>query len=274
MSGTGARLPFAGYVPPPAALAAQIPRGGAGGERLDYESWGDTVDWPIAGEVTLWTSEKRWRAVDVYATLPVDLPLGLLFSFFVYAVLPSGVRTLVSSGRLGKLTTAAAGMLPTWVAAGRGQAVKWEVTCRASGSITADKISVAIVASDEANEPPEWVGLVPCGFNTVNPLVNTSVRTTSIFMPELVRVEGVVGAAVAAPRYLHIHDAGAGSMAGVTPLISLPLGAGVGAGGGFGGQWKVNLRTSTINGIFQVVVSSAAGVTALVVDCSVQAWAR
>ena len=168
---------------------------------------------------------------------------------------------LVASGRVGH-TLASLIALPRQVVAARSVATAYEVTVFSDAlpGFGTNQITVAVAASNEATDPPAGIGEIPYGA-----AVATSLTASQIPDPEIVWVSGVTGAAVGAPRFLHVRDKAAGLGSG-NSLLTLPLGL-AGAGGG----WPLRLR---IRGQLYLYATDAPDLGAVQADCFVQAIVR
>ena len=260
-------LPHA-YEPPPranpppelAAIQGQISdTGEAYAQQFEWKSTG--------GEFVVYTTRRQWRACDVYLSQPGAQGPKSVFTVRVYALFVGGLRTLVATGRLGKFNAIGVGLPPkhpVWIAAARAQATRFEVTveyAQGGPGSNAGVVSVGVCASNEANDPPAWVGAVRCSHELVPAL------TTQEFPdPELVMVQGIVPVGIAAPRFLHVHDRDSTITAGLPPSFCFPLGVGAG-----GGSFFLHFRSQ---GLMTIQVSSTAAVTTAVLDCLVQAMIR
>lgn len=267
----GAVVPSAGTgspLAPSSPLAAPSSSSGSG------EEFSTTLpSWPI-GETSIYVTRSRWRAVDVYLLQRNAMDFNGVFTVRVYAHVPGGIRALIATGRFGRqrqlvVPTYVPLRNPLWVAAARAQASHFEVTLewQAGGAGADGDITVSLVASNEANEPPEWVGEIHA-----LPSVSSFVTSAQIPDPELVSVQVVPSAGLAAMRWLHVHDRGLGvPIAGLVPAFALPICDAAGAPVG-SGHFPIRFRSSS--GYFYVVPSSTAGVTTIALDCFVQAVFR
>ena len=106
-----------------------------------------------------------------------------------------------------------------------------------------EQIQVSVVASNEANEPPAWVGVIPL-WPTVLDGVTQTLDTSLAPDAEIVLVQGVLAPATATPCYIGVYD----FLVGVDPWppngppqFCFPLGDG--AGGPFGNTWPMAYRS-------------------------------
>jgi hypothetical protein len=210
-----------------------------------YEA--NTIDmaWPFGREVKVYTTQKRWRACDVYADFTRDFaPAEVIATLCVYAIADGG-RTLVATGRVSSLlpdpAPGIALRLASWAVAARSVAAKYEVTARfATNGDPADlatlpgRFRVTVAASDEMTEPRSGVGVV-------SRLAEEVLFVYGDFAPflmnealpylEVLQVQGINTAAAA--RYLQLYDTPvttSSDLVGLTPRFVWPMGALAGAG--------------------------------------------
>jgi hypothetical protein len=195
----------------------------------------------LPGELSVYKTQAAWRACDVYAALVPPsggFTSGCLLSVFVYAV-SRGSRTLVATGR--QFVEGTIDAVPMrWVAAARSIAERFEVTvmCTQNEAAVAfvGQIALSVVATDEAVEPPPWVGLDTAqhvylfGSNTPSRMSPLNVNSQAPAHVEIVRFAAVNH--VAADRYLMLFDTltGANPANGARPIMVWGLGATLGAG--------------------------------------------
>ena len=262
--GGGIQLPPDVYVPPPSAI--KQPKPGVGLEvGDDFEAFSQAYEWPIGNELTIFTSSRRWRACDVYLDQPNVAPASC-FTIRIYAIAPGGQRTLVASGRENSATLVAPPLGPTWIAAARACASRYEVTLTylsgAGGGVSGERVGVSIVCADQAIDPPKDLGALR--LSAVG--APGSLNTTNLDMPELLGVGGINGSGAA--RYLMLLDSSA-LPGGRVPNLVWPLGSA--AGQGFA---DYNLRWRTTQGFFWIAASSTPLVCTLAVDCAIHAFVR
>lgn len=244
------------------------------------EAFSGTFNSPGKNEQLIYSTQSQWRALDVYVFAQANVVGGLgpipstsILTMKVYALL-NGTRFLAASGRLGNNVAPGPVQRPMWVAAARGQSTKWEITLEHKGAAGAvasfdGQCNVVCVGSNEANEPPEWVGCVRAQPTSISSIVTGQQLATQQFPHvEIVSVEGIISAAVATARYLHVHDNGPIAVAGAVPAFVFPLGN----AGGQGGSFKLNFRS--VSQEVRIVASSTSSTTTAVNDCSVQAIVR
>ncbi len=259
------------YIPRTELVASQSPTAepefGEG-----FEAFSQSYAWPIDTDLTVYTTSKRWRAIDVYVNQISPQPALSAFSVFVYAILPGGMRTLVASGRLGHFSGAptATPLLPLWIASARAVASRYEVVLRYSsasgGGVNGEQIGITVIAADEAVEAPPFLGAIP-----LSVVHTTALSTTDLSLPELLAVSGSKGEAVASPRFIHVLE-GSAAAAGRAPVFSFPLGDEAAAGGG--GFAEFGMQYRSLSGFLRVVPSSTVAVCTPVADCYVQALVR
>jgi hypothetical protein len=267
-------------ITPNTPIAASPVAGGATAVSSTSEEFSGTYPWAVTaaanfGERLVYATQRRWRGVDVYIS---QLGLQGSFSVFtvrVYAIVPGGLRVLVETGRLGRFSEFGANIAPVaplWVAAARAQATYFEVTVElqqdAGGPALTGDVTVTVVASNEANPPPEWLGVLRLSPGaSAGPLSSLSLPN-----PELVALHAVPAVGVAAPRYLHVHDvvSTAGPLGG-SPAFCLPICGPTGAPAGNG---ITKLRYRSAAGAFVIYASSTALITTQANDCVIQAVMR
>jgi hypothetical protein len=273
----GASAPIAPNTP----IAASPVAGGAAAAVSDTsEEFSGTYPWAVTGalnfgERLVYATQRRWRGVDVYIS-----QLGLqgamaVFTVRVYAIVPGGLRVLIETGRLGRFSEFLANIAPSaplWVAAARAQATYFEVTVElqqdSGGPTLNGDVTVTVVASNEANPPPAWLGVLRLG---VGVLANT-ITSLSIPNPELVELHAVPVVGVVAPRYLHVHDLPSPFAAlGAAPAFCFPI---CGPNGVPVGNGVTRLRYRSTAGAFVILSSSTAAATTSTADCALQAVMR
>lgn len=259
--------------PPSPAASAAAPQGPQTSVAPNVETYAATYQWP-GNETTVYTTVQHWRGVDVYLSQTAPQHVSGVFTVRIYARLPAGLRVLVATGRLGHQNAIDLNPFtpraPIWAAAARGQAVTYEVTLEYR---TADpvapraNVTIAVVASNEANDPPEWVGTIKLGQQFATSLLDTS----QIPDPELVWVHAAPLETVVTPRFLHVHDRGTGGFPGASPVFSFPI---CGPSGNPAGNGVYPLRYKSLSGFLRVMASSTNGTSAIVADCILQAVVR
>lgn len=272
------RLPSLGGMrpyDPPAPVGAPPQPVPLLGEADSYES--RTVQWQFEGNVraSLYTTRRRWRAIDVYldfSSIQVASRAGACFSVLVYA-LGQQSRTLVASGRAGRwpLGTNLALPPPVWICGARAVAERYEVEAWYSDSgplpLLSATVPVTVIASDEMVEVPERVGVVPLSdTGAVNTILSSATPIQAIPYPEVVGVSGTNGAggtaAAPVPRWLQMFDQALPLAPGTAPTIEWPLGSVDGDGvvdreiryrGAFNELGAVHFRASSTPGTLTAV---------------------
>lgn len=285
----GAHFPSSALAPMPSsaplasAPVATFPNG-ADAQVVD-------VTWPtqgspplvVSGEQRVLATSTPSRALDVYLSDSNLILPGMVLSVRIYALNAGSQAALVASGRVGHHSLAGGGggqviAVPLWVAAARvANATQFLVTFEVEGTTLAalpagsgQRTTLTIVASDSPVDVPPLLGAVRLG-----PTASGTTWTTPRDA-ELLMLQGLVGAAVATPRYIHVHER-TGAIAGLAPTYVFPLGAGVAAagGGGFGGTFwfPPGLRPYGVRS-YQIAISSVALTTTAVADCPLQGLVR
>ncbi len=194
-------------------------------------------------EIPVYSTKKRWRAVDVYVTLPGTFFQGPFISdlnpvvaIYVFAVVGS-TRTLVGSGRL---TREDQGIAKHVVSVHHALAEHFDVVFSAvsigAGTIVGTRVvDVSILASDQAATPRPNVGVVPMlkvSAGQVAPIGSVQIlkEIPSLVAPTqgAVQIVGVYASnIVGAARFLHLFDQGAAVVNTQTPLFefAVPPGA-------------------------------------------------
>jgi hypothetical protein len=166
----------------------------------------------VTPERSVYSTRKRWRAVDVYC-VPPTMPAGTFLRFRVYAIADGVGRVLVASGFLSSTPANVSTVrLRRWVCAARAICDRFEITVQSIGflSIAGEEMQVSCVASDEATEVPLYVGAA----DLFDP-ANASIATTRI-LPSAgaasdpsydTEIVGIFGANdTGAPAFIQIHD--------------------------------------------------------------------
>lgn len=233
-------IPYDPPVPPALLEQAQAPEQG-----LDksYESSTIIVPWPEPTPpqklFSVYTTRKRWRAIDVFVEKTDDSVsmADTMLSVVVYGRSQNGRRAVVASGRFGPTTTFGGideGAIK-WVASARTVSERYEVAIHLrrnneSPALTG-QLKVTVVASDEMTEAPPTVGCVLANSIVTSELVW---GTGSLYPPpplELISLWGVVGESVEDPRYIGIVDDNSEvSLSGATASLIFPLGSSGGQG--------------------------------------------
>ncbi len=273
-------LPFAPYDPQVPGLPPETEAPPTLGVGETYEAQTIPILWSAfaAGTgVAVYVTKKRWRACDVYLATPNAVPADAIFSVLVYA-LAQGGRTLVASGRMRQSTEDGVGAtrltVPTWVCAARANAERFEVVVfyeSFTAPAATDVLNVTVVATDEAVDPPPWVGCVRGSLQIAGaaPIIWGGGAATGGLAAELVYVQGMNGAAAA--RWLHVHDIEGALYPGRAPELIFPLGAAIGSG--YAGEVKGFRCTNEYRGIV-IVASSTMLTTTQANDCAFQAIIR
>jgi hypothetical protein len=200
------------YVPPIRPAIGQMAPLPATGITDEIEVRTVQAIWPILpdlsvtdAEVQIYTTQRHWKALDVYFDDANVLPASGVFTFRVYAISAQGVPTIVATGRLGNglyLGTSPL-VVPMWVAAARAEADRFIVTMQLSGfaETSIGQVStVTVVASNRADAAPPWLGAIR--------FLSTIGTSLLVSLPdaELLMVQAVIDPLVATPRYLHVHQ--------------------------------------------------------------------
>lgn len=282
--------PFHVYDPPVMRSAPPTPPLPPNGVTDQIEARSVDVEWPSSAgllllkEVQVYTTTRRWGALDVYLADPSLIGPGMLLTIRVYAIAAQSPPVLVATGRVGHFALAPGGAgeamtRPLWVCAARAQADRYVVTHQVEATTPAglpgasgQTSSVTVVASNVSDDAPPWLGTIRLGVTA-----STSVLRTPLDA-ELLEIQGIVGEAVATPRYLHVYQRPVADspFAGKVPEFCFPLGAGVGAGGGFGGSWRFapGMRPQGPNNFWHILASTTALTTTQAGDCLFQAVLR
>lgn len=223
------------YAPPAAevarVLAQQVGTGDAATAAGEpFEAFTQTVPLADLSEMTVYTTQRRWRACDVFVAVPGGRDFLSIVTVRVYAV-TLGARVLVASGRLGpggEILSNLATDRPTWIAAARSLATKFEVTLIGGppASVSGlEMVEVSVVASDQAVQPVEDVGA--CLLRGPDQGVTTSAGTALNLTAdrgwpdvELLDVFYAIDPAVAAHRYVQVFDSIDPPVGGSIPLLS------------------------------------------------------
>jgi hypothetical protein len=182
----------------------------------------DAIPWPRSKQVSVYTTQRRWRAIDVYVQTSEANPAagiiggqsavsGNLLTVFVYAI-NRGMRTVIASGRRYIYDDANVPPWPLHIAAARALAERFEVVTHlrqaaAAGNL-AGTISVSVLASDESTEPRANVGaFMANGAQALSGLVFGGAGSTLAPAPfELLAISAVNDAGAGAPRWVHVYD--------------------------------------------------------------------
>ena len=76
MTRSPVRMPFRGFVPPPTSPQAPRPGEIARPGALDFESYNETYAAPRGAEITVFTTSRPWRGIDVYLSAKNPIPLS------------------------------------------------------------------------------------------------------------------------------------------------------------------------------------------------------
>lgn len=288
------------YSPPVTPVAPPAPAAEVG-RAADFEAFTYRIPQPANTTVyPVYKTHRRWRALDVYVNTDIAVMLsGTVISVFVYAIAAQGARTLVASGRLGNVqggfyngANMQFGVAPTWVAAARSQAQQFEIEAsitwnpNSGQSALLSELDITVMASDEANDPPPLLGMVPLSTDVASGLSFPGLTTNggfgsgipSMFRPELVGVQASIDDGDTGPRWLHFYDMPvlAALPANSTPVLSWPLGPGPGYGIT---DWDVRWRclppsgTEVGRGIV-LLGSTTATKTTVATDVTIQGFYR
>lgn len=238
-------LPSSLVYSPPAAEVARIldtQAAGAGADAAEagepYEAYTQTVGVPRLVESSVYTTARRWRAIDVYASFGEGRQPGAVLTVRVYAVM-KGARVLVASGRIGPESTVDPITLlvetkSRWVAGARASASFYEVTLYGgpAASITlTDQVQVSIVATDQAVELPNGLGgdafsptMVAGGALDLN-VIGDDAWPDAELLWATYAVDEALGAA---SRYLQVFDQAAAPVLGDVPILSWEIHSGHG----------------------------------------------
>ncbi|MEJ7812890.1 MAG: hypothetical protein WKG32_20920 [Gemmatimonadaceae bacterium] len=278
----GGAAPF--FAAPSSPAAALPPPSSLTTER--FEAHAETVVYGESSETLIYSTRKPWRGIDVYIEPP---PLSLhdtVLTVRVYANV-LGVRTLVASGRLGNAVVGGMNIpaKSSRIVAARCLAESFEVTLFAARSAVnlppapdLRRCRVAVLASDQVDEPPAELGgvlLGPLISNAAPPTLPATVATIldtgTGHWPEaeLLWVEGAPGTAVGAtPRYLLVYDQL--DSVGVQPIPAMTFSLGdLNAS-----TVRIPVGIRTRSGRWQIRASSTPLTLTPVTDCALQAMVR
>lgn len=250
--------------PPPGALARKV--------TADHESCLVDVPCPNSARVPVYTTTKRWKAIDVYLAQPTfALGAGATIRVHVYAV-TEGVRTLVGTGCYRDVPTVTDDP-SQWLVAVRQAADRYDVELSYNDLPTdGARIQLAVVASDEAQDSPLVLGAMAVG-STTNLI--SSVNATAILAPfDPLELVGLTAAATVAQRYLHVHDRGStAGVGGTAPRLVFGFPA---VGDSIQAELTAAMRAKRFANGVCLAVSSTAGVTTLAAagDVVYQGWVR
>ena len=219
-------LPAPPYDPPldPTPPVSPLPYDGQG---TDYESVVVPVAMPTNTTVKVWSSSRRWSAIDVSLSSKVagfSATQGVNIGIQVWAIMGSQ-RVLVQTGRFSNLEWQT--RRPVHVVSYRGCAERWEVTLSFNFAPTtnADIVEVGIVCSDApAISVPESIGAM--SMNSFTGRLSTGQGLSMVAVEgdalQLVAIEGIN--ASAANRFLNVHDlVSVAASVGAIPVISIRL---------------------------------------------------
>lgn len=235
----------------------------------------------FSAETTVYTTQQRRRAIDVFLSLDSAfvIPKTGVFVVRVYARsrAAGSARALVSSGMLGfcgaggQVVLNASGL---WVCAGRAVAEVFEVTLQYYDTAfpfpSGGNVNVTCVASDHASDlVPDSLGTVlASGTGESGSAIDlgfTAAGKISIPKVEVIEVGGINTSTSA--RYLQLFSRTASLAVGTVPDFVWPLGATAGSG------YSAKPRYRCPSG-FILAASSTAGTYTNVADCFVQALIR
>ncbi len=258
----GAALPLVGAFDPPIAPVQRPPPAGPDGIVGDRELVLQRVFLPNSSTVLVYTTQKRWRGIDVYiAPGDTGFAANVVVSIGVFAIV-AGVRTLVGSGgvRGTDLTTFGACRA---VAVRAAIAERFEVVLGFDGLplTQQDNVNVSLIATDEALAAPDNDGVLTFTGtkHVLSGAAAVAVGGTS-FPPTLVYVAAVT---TTAARFLHVHDVASvvpGTLNGRAPVFEygLPL-----IGSGVAVEFQALRTRKLFPQGFAVCGSTTAGVTTL-----------
>jgi len=163
-------------------------------------------------EQSVYKTKRRWQACDVYVAMPpfvLKNTTGWLV-VAIYAVVKN-VRTLVATGRINLAVDGGVDKPAIkWIAAARAEANTWEVTCLLDGEASGlappnpPTVQVSVIATDHANDVPEWLGLAANGVGVMLGATTSVKAVTAGIRLQLGSILAV--AAANAPRYLIVND--------------------------------------------------------------------
>lgn len=270
----GRRMPSVPeFLPTSPAPAAPLPSALARKVDADHESCLVDVPCPNSTRVPVYTTSKRWKAIDVYLAQPTfALGAGAVLRVHVYAV-TEGVRTLVGTGCYRDVP-----IVPSdpsqWLVAVRQAADRYDVELSYNdlpGSET-DRVQLAVVASDEAQDSPLVLGAMAVG-PTTNLISN--VNAFAVLAPsDPLELVGLTAAAIVPQRYLHVHDLGStAAVAGAAPrmVIGFPS-----VGSSVDVEPSALMRAKRFSNGVCLAISTTPGETTLagVGDVAFQGWVR
>lgn len=236
----GTRLPSLGGAHPaaqpveaPPPQATQVVTGDAGKESEVAFRPGPLL---TGGLVSVYTTQRRWKGIDVYLDTG-GLAIGgndgnnVVCALFAIA---QGVRTLVATGRMSFAEGQAGWRTKHMIAYRGGAAERFEVHFGSDFIPAPGTMQLAIVATDEVVEVDgadcDEVGTVLVDGTVLGGGNGASVvNAISSTLAGSIELRGVVaatvpGVAAATPRFLHIHDAFAGTpVNGLRPLFSFGM---------------------------------------------------
>ena len=208
--------PVPAFEPNVIAVAPPLPAIVADGVGDDYESALRTFEIreiPVSGldgPLSVYATQKRWRAVDVYIATTAAGAGGTPYLEIGIFAIAKGVRSLVATGRM---RGDAAGVFRR-IAAARVVADRFEVVIQKTAAMATPlaPVQIAIVASDEANEPDTdqlegSIPAAPLGALTALAVIGISAAPQIAVMP--VAIHAVNEAA--ADRYIQFATALAGA---------------------------------------------------------------
>lgn len=274
------------YVPPPAIMVPPPPPATIGGDASYESSRVELATWPRGALVPIYTTQRRWKAIDVYVQPSEgnpasgviggadDLESGNVLSIYVFAI-NNGIRTCVATGRRIIYDDANLPPFRAHVASSRVVADRFEVVAHlrqaAAAGDLAGGLLFNVLATDEVAAGAELaVGAEYISSSEIK--VGPAAGAALVPPPfEVLRVTGAN--ATTAMRWIHVHDtlvvANAG-VNGVQPLIALPLpDETMGAA-----PTIVDLSGFQFNKAPRIVTSSTATTTTRTTDCLLTALVR
>ena len=268
--------PYDPPIEPPTADAPMASTGSLNGIE-NYESALKKIPFPSLNEFPVYTTQRRWRAIDVYlnalsAGAVMDNEARL--SFAIYAI-ARGIRSIVAKGTVAQIQQEPV----LWVAGARVQAERFEVTVTGptftNVNDPSNYLQISVVASDEADDLPPWVGLAELGAPR-GEIQNGSKSTQNFFVGappmRLERVQAVNGAAANAPAYIQIFEYDNAAAMGV-PMAVYAL-AQKGAAGSSVFLGPEDLPAWWFETGIAVVASSTPLTYTAMADVGIQAWYR
>jgi len=279
--------PYLSNLPPAERGSQDFGQVGAASTPVDpigIETYNVTVDpLPFGSnlvpvELLVYTTHRRWKAIDVFATPTVPTTFTGSLNFYIYGI-NEGRRALLTSGRMDLTANSiATGPLqisvPTWVAGMRSVAQTYQVvfSLTAPGPVgqQVGSVQITIAASDRADPVPDWVGTLRVAGTQINGFALNTPRPTQT---------EIVGLAwtnlAAAARWLHIYETVAvigtnpAFFAGMTPNVAI-----FGAGSAIGAAFADRLFRYRTRGQFLMFGSSTGSTSTAATDVHIEAVLR